>query len=115
MDLVTYRSKITDASVYTNPKTSNRSVMLRLEVPELQDPRQTGFLPLTATIIGGKSRYAGQSAERRTRTLLAAAVPAAVQQDGSLSLDALEGAEILATFSPDGDLVSVANRGPRSI
>ena len=115
MDLVTHRAHVSDVSVFTNPKTSNRSVMLRLKVEALEDPNVVGFLPLTDTVVGGKSKYAGKKAVERTKALLAAAVPSCVEPDGSMNLDKIEGAEILATFDEEGGLVSVSNRGPRSI
>ncbi len=116
-NLVSHRATVSEAGVYVNPTTHNKSIMLRLNVGALEDPAVVGFLPLTSTVIGAgtKSRYAGQTTEARTRALIASACPAAVRQDGKLDLDLLEGADVLATFAPDGDLVSISGRGPRII
>lgn len=112
-NLTTARGTITQASLFENKETKNRSVMLRYEI---DGEEGVGFLPLTDKIIGGASRFVGQTADARTRALLSTAVPSCLTADGKLNLNALEGAAVLLTLDDeDGGLVSVGSIGPREV
>ena len=97
-------ARIDRAFLFVNAQTGVKSIGIVIDV---DNERETLWFALTETLCK-EGRWAGQTAETRSRQMLANAVPAAAAPDGKLILSAFAGAEIrLLRSEEDGSVSAV--------